>query len=168
MAANRSTPEAKHIYIYELGRIVDRQPATIRKWENDGKLPKHLLPKRGKKNHRYWTHGQVFGPRGIIAWMKKHDMRPGNQLTAPEKEKEHLINLRRPKYINGTEIIAIKEMALNGKSLDQIVKRVYKRTKYTTPEACEEAIKRLAKLDGFYLPKRPYRRKKTLLNPYKD
>jgi hypothetical protein len=92
-----TTREPGRFYIDELSVIVNRKPDTIRKWERVGMLPEHLLPKRGTRDWRYWTDKQVFGPRGILAWMKKNDIRPGAYLTAADHEEQHIANMRRPR-----------------------------------------------------------------------
>jgi DNA-binding transcriptional MerR regulator len=69
------------ISITELGEIVTRKINTIRKWEREGRLPKHLIPRRGDNGRRFWTHEQVYGQRGIIKWMERNDMRPGKYIS---------------------------------------------------------------------------------------
>lgn len=150
------------IYMGELSKTINRLPNTIRKWEREGKLPKKLVAKRDEDDRRYWTPKQVAE---IDAWMKRNDMRPGRTITDPEREADHIDNLRRPKYLNGHHIRSAREMAENGKSMQQIVTRIYPRTKYATPDALERALRRVARLDGFKLPRRPpvksKRRRKT-------
>lgn len=140
--ASKPIPEDERIYISQLAQIVDRQVGTIRKWEELGKLPKHLLPKRGYRTWRYWSHSQVYGPRGIIAWMKRNDMRPGNQLTDPKKEGQHVRNLRRPKYLNGHHINTAKRMIEQGKTAQAIAKKIHPRTRYSSVENTEIALRR--------------------------
>lgn len=147
------TPE--HIDIRALSNIILRMPNTIRKWERDGVLPEHLHPSRDPNGRRFWTHSQIHGKRGIIVWMKKNDMRPGNTITDPSREAEHIANLRRPKKLNGHHVRSAKQMAKNGKTIDQILKRIFPRTKYATPQALEKALRKVAEMDGWDLPRRP-------------
>src|SRR4051794_28787739 len=112
--------EEDRVYIDALAEIIDRKIGTIRKWENESRLPRHLVPRRGTRRRRYWTHTQVYGPRGIIAWMKKNDMRPGPQITDPSKEAEHLKHLRKPKYINGNHIKSLKQWIDTGRTREYI------------------------------------------------
>lgn len=140
------------IYMGELSKTINRLPNTIRKWERSGRFPKRFMPQRDDDDRRYWTQSQV---EGILAWMQRNDMRPGRTITDPSREADHIENLRRPKFLNGHHIRSAREMAKNGKTFDQIVRRIYPRTKYATPEAFERALRRVAKLDGFKLPRRP-------------
>jgi hypothetical protein len=144
--------ENRRIYMGEFSKIINRLPNTIRKWEREGKLPKKLVARRDDDGRRYWTPIQV---EGVIAWMKRNDMRPGRTVAEPENEAEHITHLRRPKYLNGHHIRSAREMAANGKSMQQIINRIYPRTKYATPEALEKALRRVARQDGFKLPRRP-------------
>jgi len=144
--------EEGRIYINELGKIVHRKVPTIRKWESDGKLPKHLLPHRGTKNWRYWTKAQVYGPRGIVVWMERNDMRPGKLISDPEKVDSHIENLRRPKYLSGHHIRSVKLLVANGKSRETIIKKIYPRTKYSKPEKLESALVKLFKKNGWEFP----------------
>jgi hypothetical protein len=146
------TRQENIVFIDELAKILNRKQGTIRKWEREGMLPKKLLPRRGKRNWRYWTDGQVWGPNGIIAWMEKNDMRPGNLVTDPSKEAEHLENLRRPKYLNGYHIRSAKIFAENGKSRAWIVEKIWPRTRYARPENLEAALVKVFKAEGWEFP----------------
>lgn len=144
------------IDIRALADLINRMPNTIRKWERDGVLPKRLHPVREPNTERrFWTHEQVHGKQGIIAWMKKNDMRPGNTITDPSREAEHIANLRRPKKLNGHHIRSAKQMSENGKTIDQILKRIFPRTSYATPQALEKALRKVAEMEGWKLPRRP-------------
>lgn len=142
----------ERIYIDSLCKIVDRKVNTIRKWERLGMLPRHLMPKRGKRNWRYWTHEQVYGKRGIIEWMERENMRPGNLMTHPDKEAEHVEKLRRPKYLTATHIYSARRMADNGRTAAHIVKKILPRTKYVKPEGLEAALRRMAEVEGWKFP----------------
>lgn len=142
----------KKIYINELARIVNRRSGTIRKWEAEGRLPKSLMPKRDKNKWRYWSNSQVFGSRGIIAWMRDNDMRPGRLMTEVGKETEHVHNLRKPKYLNGHQIRGVKIMVDNGRSRDYIVRKLYPRTRYTSESKLEAALVKLFKENDWTFP----------------
>src|SRR4051812_34755135 len=103
-------PQKPTITITELCKIIGREGGTIRKWQSEGILPEHLVPHRTKNNHRIWTHDQVYGDDGIIAWMEKNDMRPGRLMANPDNEEQHIFNLRRPKYLNGDQIRGVRKM----------------------------------------------------------
>lgn len=152
MVINTSGAEDDRIYIDELAKLVNRQVGTIRRWEADGRLPKHLLPRRGARSRRYWTHTQVHGARGIIAWMKRNDMRPGNLLTDPAKEAEHIANLRQPKLLSGHHIKSAKTFVENGKSREWIIKKIFPRTKYARPQNLEAALVRVFERNGWEFP----------------
>ena len=51
--------------------------ATLRKWENLGILPDHLLPARGHRGWRYWTESQV---EGLKEWVEETERWPGKGL----------------------------------------------------------------------------------------
>jgi uncharacterized Rossmann fold enzyme len=163
VAKKTNTDKQDRIYITELAEIINRQPGTIRKWESSGILPGHLLPKRGYKGWRYWTHSQVHGARGIIAWMKRNDMRPGRTVTDPEKEAEHIANLRRPKrsYLTGHHVRAAKMMADNGRTSDYIVEKIHPRTRYSRPESTEAALRKMFKQNKWKWPRQRKKRIKV-------
>jgi hypothetical protein len=154
--------EEERIYIDELAKIVNRKVGTIRKWESDGWLPRHLLPKRGKRTMRYWTHQQVYGKRGLIAWMERNDMRPGNMLTDPSVEDEHVEHLRRPKFLDGNKIRGVHMMIDNGRSREYIVESLFPRTRYSRPENLESALVRYFAEQGWYFPPAKRKRKTKL------
>jgi len=75
--------------------------ATLRKWEQLGLLPAHLLPHRGDRGWRYWTPEQI---EGIKKWIKETDRRPGKGLPnydPTEAELDRAIKMmRRPRQHN--------------------------------------------------------------------
>ena len=90
---------ADHVYIGEAAELLDRRVGTIRKWHREGRLPEELQPQRDERDRRYWTRAQV---EGLREWMIETDMRPGkglptNQNPDPERVKDHLRKLRRPR-----------------------------------------------------------------------
>jgi hypothetical protein len=143
--------EDGRVYIDELSRVVDREMGTIRKWERTV-LPSHLLSKRGHRGWRYWTDKQVWGARGIVVWMEKNDMRPGNLVTPPDKETQHVHNLRKPKYLDGYHIRSARYFAEQGRSREWIIKKMYPRTRYARPENLEAALVKLFEQEGWYFP----------------
>lgn len=143
------------VYIDELARVVNREMGTIRKWEREGRLPKRLLPKRGTRNWRCWTHNQVYGKNGVIEWMRKNDMRPGNTVTDPSKEDEHVAHLRKPKYLTGHQIRGVRDMVAAGRTRRQIINRLYKKTRYSSPENLEKVLERYFKAQGWDFPPAP-------------
>ena len=68
---------AERIYIREAAQLLNRRMATMRKWEQLGALPDHLLPHRGIRDWRYWTPDQI---EGIRKWIRDTDRRPGKGL----------------------------------------------------------------------------------------
>jgi hypothetical protein len=145
-----TTREPGRFYIDELSAIVNRKPDTIRKWERSDMLPKHLLPKRGTRDWRYWSDKQVFGPRGILAWMKKNDIRPGAYLTMPADEEQHIANMRRPRGISPEMVDEIRYYAKTFKSGDRagqhrrsrqwIIDTYWPQTSYVSKENFEKAL----------------------------
>lgn len=160
-----TTKERPVIYITELCEIVDREANTIRKWERHKKLPKHLLPKRGKKDMRYWTHEQVFGKKGIVQWMIDNDMRPGNYLAQPENEGRHVKALRRPKLLSNDLILLAQKMARAKKSVEEIVEEIYPHTQYVSPERLEIALRDHFRKQGWYFPRRQAKRQRKQQAP---
>lgn len=139
------TPKPKNadtiIYIDELCQIVNRKRNTIYKWEHSGRLPKRLLPKRGKKNWRYWTYDQVYGPNGIIEWMKKNDVRPGNFITDPGKEAQHIASLRRPKFITKQQANKVLGWIERGWGAKKIAQKLLPETKYKRWQNVDRALR---------------------------
>jgi len=137
-------------YIDELAKIVHRKPDTIRKWQRANMLPKHLLPKRGTREWRYWTVSQVYGPRGILRWMKANDIRPGAYLTSPESEAKHIEHMRRPRGMKVDMLEEIRYWARSFKSgakkgqhrrsREWIVDRYFDQTTYTSKKNFERAL----------------------------
>jgi hypothetical protein len=140
------------IYINELCRIVNRKRNTIYKWEHQGRLPRHLLPKRGKKNWRYWTYDQVYGPNGIIAWVKKNDMRPGNLITDPSKEAEHITALRRPKYLKTVHINQALDYIEKGWGAKKIAQKLLPDTRYKRWQNVDRALRAYFEVEGWGYP----------------
>lgn len=145
-------PDDERIYINVLAEIINREIDTIRKWERVGTLPKHLLPKRGDRGWRYWTHAQVYGPRGIIAWMEKKDMRPGREFADPRNADDHVRALRRPKYLNKYLIKLTRTMVKNKATAEEIVDELYPFTKYVSKENLEVALRRYFNRQGWIFP----------------
>jgi hypothetical protein len=143
--------EEGRVYIDELKPILDREMGTIRKWERTI-LPKRLHSKRGYRGWRYWTDEQVWGDKGIVVWMDKNDMRPGNLVTPPEKEAQHVRALRKPKYLDGYHIRSARYFAEQGRSREWIIKKLFPRTRYARPENLEAALVKLFKQEGWYFP----------------
>jgi hypothetical protein len=67
----------RRIYIREAAEMLNRRMTTLRKWEQLGILPDHLIPQRGDRGWRYWTEEQI---EGIKKWIKETDRRPGKGL----------------------------------------------------------------------------------------
>jgi hypothetical protein len=145
------TRERGRVYIDELTSIIDREMGTIRKWERSN-LPKRLHSKRGHRGWRYWTDGQVWGDKGIIAWMNENDMRPGNKLADPSVEAQHVRNLRKPKYLDGYHIRSARLFAEQGRSREWIIKKLFPRTRYSRPVNLERALEKYFKQEGWYFP----------------
>jgi DNA-binding transcriptional MerR regulator len=82
--------------IAELGKLLDRRPATIRMWERDGFLPKHLRAQRDSRNRRYWTIEQAAE---ISKWMRDTRRFPGSGLKGydptPERVAEQISRMRK-------------------------------------------------------------------------
>jgi DNA-binding transcriptional MerR regulator len=155
-------PEGELIYISQLAKIVNREIGTIRKWEREGKLPKHLLPRRGERGWRCWTHAQVYGERGIIKWMKKHDMRPGREFSDPANADDHVRHLRRPKYLNKHLILLARNMVKNKETATAIAEELYPHTRYASSENLEEALRRYFTRQGWVFPRRDRPTKRSL------
>jgi hypothetical protein len=154
ITAMRKRPETRElgrVYIDELAPILDREMGTIRKWERTS-LPKRLHSRRGYRGWRYWTDRQVWGKAGIIAWMEKNDMRPGNLLTPPTKEAQHVANLRKPKKLDGYHIRSARQFADKGRSREWIIRKLFPRTRYARPENLEAALVKLFEQEGWYFP----------------
>lgn len=146
------TREEGRVYIDELAKIVDREMGTIRKWERLEWLPKRLHSKRGYRGWRFWTDKQIWDKDGIVEWMVKNDMRPGNLVTDPSKEAQHVKNLRKPKYLDGYHIRSARYFADQGRSREWIIKKLFPRTRYARPENLEAALVKLFKQEGWYFP----------------
>jgi DNA-binding transcriptional MerR regulator len=144
--------ENGRVYIDELSPLINREQNTIRMWERYGVLPKRLHPKRGYRKWRYWTDQQVFGKNGIIAWMKKNDMRPGKIMTEPEGEADHIKNLRRPRLLTKKQLAEIDQMIRQGWTRGEILVVMFERTKYSRIEGLEIALVKYYKNNDMYFP----------------
>lgn len=147
------------IYITELCEIVNRKRNTIYKWEHSGRLPKHLLPRRGKKGWRCWTYEQVYGKNGIIAWMKANDVRPGNFITDPAKEAQHIASLRRPKYLTKNDIKRVQAWIEKGWGAKKIAQRLLaehvkqeRNHRYKRWQNVDRALRSYYEGEGWYYP----------------
>lgn len=74
---NNTEQRVERIYIRDAADLLNRRMATLRKWEQLGVLPTHLIPHRGHRGWRYWTPEQI---EGIKEWLKETDRRPGKGL----------------------------------------------------------------------------------------
>lgn len=160
------TREPGRFYIDELAKLLNRRPDTIRRWEgtetNPGRLPAHLIPRRGTRDWRYWTDSQVYGARGIIAWKEREDMRPGNFFTDASQEENHIRRLRVPKLIDEELLEEIHKYAYvisrgpnKGKwarSRDWIIKTYYPQSRYLTVENFLRAVQRYFAERGWPFP----------------
>lgn len=84
-----------HIYIREAAQLLNRRMGTLRKWEQQGALPKHLMPQRGDRNWRYWTSEQI---EGIKDWLRDTQRYTGSALpnyNPTEKELDKAIEAMR-------------------------------------------------------------------------
>jgi DNA-binding transcriptional MerR regulator len=86
-----------HVYIREAAELLNRRMGTLRKWEQQGVLPKHLRSHRGERNWRYWTRAQI---EGIKEWIRDTQRYSGCALPSYNptvKELEKAIEaMRRP------------------------------------------------------------------------
>lgn len=95
----------EHIYIREAADLLNRKMATLRKWQQLGVLPEHLLPHRGHRGWRYWTPDQI---EGIRKWIRETDRRPGKGLPyynpTEAKLNEAIEAMRKPrKFMKGSD-----------------------------------------------------------------
>ena len=77
MEPPESQEQEERVYIREAAAILNRRMGTLRKWENQGALPKHLLPQRGHRGWRYWTPAQIAGMR---KWIRETQRYSGTAL----------------------------------------------------------------------------------------
>src|SRR3954470_6186481 len=114
---------SERIFVGELANIVDRRPATVRVWCDSAMLPDTLMPKRDHRNFRYWSHEQVHGEQGILAWMRLADIRPGPQVTDndPAKITAHVHRMRKPRLLNEADIRKIRRLDGKGRSMEELV-----------------------------------------------
>lgn len=171
------TREPGRFYIDELAKLLNRRADTIRRWERSDMLPQHLCPRRGARDWRYWTDNQVYGSRGIVAWMKKNDMRPGNYFTDPSQEENHIRRLRVPKCISEDTLEEIRKYSYvitrgpkKGKwarSRDWIVKTYYPQSTYLSVENFLRAVTRYFGERGWPFPPPAPRKYKKRAKPKK-
>lgn len=60
--------------IGEVAKELGRVPHTLRVWQNNNRLPEHLLPSRNPRGWREWTREQI---EGLKDWVVTEDMTPG-------------------------------------------------------------------------------------------
>jgi hypothetical protein len=88
----------ERIFIGEAAEMLDRKITTLRKWEQLGVLPKHLMPHRTDRGWRYYTPDQI---EGIKKWIKDTDRRPGKGLKHykpdQKKVKAQIHAMRKPR-----------------------------------------------------------------------
>jgi hypothetical protein len=94
----------------------------------------------------------VYGKKGILDWIRTSDRRAGRVLTHPDKEDQHLINLRRPKHLNQWHINFARRHFEQGRTLEWVVARLYVRTKYINPISIENALIFIFRKNGWYVP----------------
>jgi DNA-binding transcriptional MerR regulator len=86
-----------HVYIREAADILNRRMSTLRKWEQQGILPKKLRSHRGYRDWRYWTRDQIDG---LKEWIRETERYSGNALphyNPTEKQLDEAIDaMRRP------------------------------------------------------------------------
>jgi hypothetical protein len=96
---------ATRIYIREAADALGRRMATLRKWEQLGVLPAHLISHRGVRGWRYWTPEQI---EGIRQWLRETDRRPGKGLphyNPTEIELDKAISaMRKPRKRQGSTV----------------------------------------------------------------
>lgn len=85
------------IYIREAARLLNRRMGTLRRWDQENALPKHLRPHRGHggSNWRFWTSEQI---EGIKEWIRETERYPGKSLphyNPTEKDLEKAIKKMR-------------------------------------------------------------------------
>jgi hypothetical protein len=94
-------PGVERVYIRDAAEALNRRIATLRKWEQLGVLPHHLIPHRGERGWRYWTPEQI---EGMKQWIKETDRRPGKGLPHYDPTEEDLNRaiamMRRPRRHN--------------------------------------------------------------------
>ena len=141
-----------HIYVTELGKIINRRPNTIHKWDNYGVFPEHLRPRRGICNGRYWTREQVYGPDGIIAWLKATDRRSGKNLADPANEISHLEHMRHPRFITKNNINSVLCFLERGWGPRKIAETLLPRTRYKNWQRLDLAIRTYFAQQGWPYP----------------
>lgn len=78
LVATETPPQStERVYIREAAEELNRRMGTLRKWEQLGILPDHLVPARGDRGWRYWTRPQLDD---LKAWLRETDRRPGKGL----------------------------------------------------------------------------------------
>lgn len=74
----------KELHIAEVAAALDRVPHTLRVWEYQKRLPKHLLPGRDARGWRIWTEKQL---EELKQWMVDEDMYPGKHFRKMAQER---------------------------------------------------------------------------------
>lgn len=160
------TREPGRFYIDELSMLINRRTDTIRRWQgtenNPGILPKHLHPKRGHRDWRYWSDNQIYGQRGLIVWMEKNNIRPGNYFTDASQEENHIRRLRVPKCISEDVLQEIHQYSYKitrgpkkgqwARSREWIVKTYYPQSTYLSVENFLRAVTRYFAERGWPFP----------------
>lgn len=77
MAKPKKDQPPEQIYIKEAAALLDREMATLRKWDRLEVLPVELRPQRGLRGWRFWTPDQIEGMR---VWIKETQRWPGKGL----------------------------------------------------------------------------------------
>lgn len=161
------TRESGRFYIDELSLLINRRADTIRRWEGSGMLPRHLHPRRGSRDWRYWTDNQVYGKRGIVNWMKQNDIRPGNFFTDPSQEENHIRRLRVPKLISEDVLHEMRQYCYVisrgpkkgqwARSREWIVKTYYPQSRYLSVENFLRSVTRYFAERGWPFPPTSHR-----------
>jgi hypothetical protein len=85
------------IEIGEVAKMVDRKPATIRKWERDGDLPAVLMASgTNARNRRIYTQQQAQGIRVFVEDLARYPgsgLKTGYKPTAQQRS-EHVHHMR--------------------------------------------------------------------------
>jgi hypothetical protein len=154
----RKIHEPDHEFLIgELGKIINRMPDTIRKWEREGWLPEELISQRNEDGWRYWTADQIYGKNGIIAWMQNEDMRPSSNFVNDKKQLDlHLERLRAPKkkYLSEEVLKDAKDFAKAGFTVDELIMLIYPRTGYSDPDYLEVVLRKIFNAKGWKFPTR--------------
>lgn len=86
-----------HVYIREAAELLGRRIGTLRKWEQQEILPPELMPNRGYRGWRFWTHDQI---EEIKDWLRDTNRYSGTALPhynpTEKKLDEAIEKMRRP------------------------------------------------------------------------